>query len=89
MRKTSRIKYREEYSGGRVEKTGLEVKISRLQRALKALFYNTSSPCNRTFRYSGLQHPCVAIGRSQLHSLPVCSLAQFYSIPPDKFQARN
>jgi hypothetical protein len=50
MRTTPRIVYREEYSGGSVEKTGLEVKISRLQTAIKAVFFNTTSPCNRTFR---------------------------------------
>jgi hypothetical protein len=47
MRKTSRIKYREEYSKQRVEETGLGVKISRLHTALKATFYNTHSDYNR------------------------------------------
>jgi hypothetical protein len=44
MRKTSRIKYREVYSGGRVGKTGLEVKISRLQTALKSVFITPVLP---------------------------------------------
>jgi hypothetical protein len=88
MRKTSRISIEKSIAEGALKKTGLEVKMSRPQTALKAVFYNTSSPCNRKFRSSGQQQPCVAFGRSQLQSLLICNLAQFYLLTPDKFQAK-